>query len=224
MDAFSIDTTCEFGTAPCSRFSLFYTFYGIAVALSLRKAPYISLLYALLLLVSLFTEFGLGIAATTLHFGLGFLNGLAIALLLHAVALAPHDFAKHKYKLILLLVELAVAALVFAYVDVRVPENGFPSGLWLSFLGYTLWFGLVFFINFKYGAYDTKSADEVVWYTRTLLYWWGALVPYYGFASIGRLSAISAGLLGCAVTLACTGALVYFTGHHRPPLPHPSSD
>jgi len=148
---------------------------------------------------------------STLQCFLGALTGLPFQFRLETVALAPHNFRKHKYKLILLLVELAVAALAFAFVDEIVPETGFQSGVWLSFLWYTLWWGIVFFINFKYGAYEAKTANDRVLYCQTYIVWWTALLPYYVAASLPYISNYVAGIIGLVLSVSLA-LLAYLYG------------
>ena len=211
MQLFEVNTECKFAASPCSNMALFYTFYGVAVAMSSRNIGYVSLVYAVLLLLSVWTEFGLNTLDTTVHFGLGFVAGYTIAAVLKTVVIAPTNVLKDKYHLVLYIVELAVAAFVFVFVDEIVPENGFPVGLWMAFLGYVLWFGAVYFINFKYGGLETKNARDVVLFTRTYLYWFLALVPYFVTASLLFLNRYASGLLATIFTVLLTVGYRLFT-------------
>jgi len=218
MEIFVVNTECAFAASPCSNFALLYTFYGITVAISGRSVGYISVVYAILLVLSLFTEFGLGVFDTTVHFVLGLVSGLTISSMLRTVLIAPLHILEHKYQLVLYFVELAVAALIFIFVDDIVPEHGFPRGLWMALLWYLLWFGTVYFINFKYGSFERKSKEDVVWYTRTYLYWGLAMLPYFATASLTFLNRYITGVLATFIIL-LTVAFYRFLAH-RGPAPH----
>lgn len=204
MPIFQENTECVFAATPCSNLALMYTFYGIAVGISSRNVGYLSAVYAVLLFLSLWTSYGLNALDTTIHFCMGLLSGYTIAWVLKTVMIAPTNIVKHKYQLVLYIVELAVAVLIFAFVDEIVPENGFPKGLWMSFLAYVLYFGAVYFINFKYGAFETKNVTNVVLFTRTYLYWFLAMIPYYATASLLFWNRYVSGAVATVVTLIVT--------------------
>lgn len=206
MHIFQANTDCTFAASPCSNLALLYTFYGIAVGISSRNIGYLSAVYAVLLFLSMWTSYGLDVLDTTLHFGLGLVSGYTIARVLKTVMIAPTNIVKHKYQLVLYIVELAVAVMIFAFVDEIVPENGFPVGLWMSFLGYVLYFGAVYFINFKYGAFETKNSTNVVLFTRTYLYWFLALIPYYATSSLLFWNRYASGVIATTITLIVTVA------------------
>jgi hypothetical protein len=206
MTVFRINTECEFAASPCSNLALLYTFYGIAVALSSHNIGYLSAVYAALLFLSLWTNYGLDIFDTTFHFCLGLVPGYTIAKVLRTVMIAPTSIAKHTYQVVLYIVQLAVAVLVFAFVDEVVPENGFPVGLWMSFLAYVLYFGALYFVNFKYGAFDTKNSTNLALFTRTYVYWFLALIPYYATASLLFWNRYVSGVIATALTIALTFA------------------
>lgn len=214
MKLFEENTECEFAAAPCSNLALLYTFYGVAVGISSRNVGYLSTVYAVLLFLSLWTDRGLGAFDTTLHFALGLVSGFTIARVLKTVLIAPTNIVKHKYQLVLYVVELAVGALVFVFVDETLEETGFPVGLWLSFLAYVLYFGVLYFVNYKHGAFETKNSRNLVMFTRTYLYWFMAMFPYYLTASFLFWNRYVSGVIATGIVLSVT-LLVAFTSQSR---------
>jgi hypothetical protein len=207
MHAFAVDTACAYSAEPCSNLSLLYTFYGIAIGFSGTNAFYAGFAYATLLVVTLFSSSGLTVLPASLHFLFGFVCGFSIARLLHTVVIAPKNVLRNRYQLILYFVELAAGLLIFAYIDERVPENGFPVGLWCSLLLYVLWFGSIYFINFKYGGFDSKNYGIRHEFTYTYIYWFSTMLPFFATSAIPLINRYVSGALATGVTLLL--ALIY---------------
>jgi hypothetical protein len=133
---------------------------------------------------------------------------------IHTVRIAPDKLTQKHHVLVLFVLELASAILIFMFVDDKIPENNFPRGLFITFLAYVLWCGVVYFVNHKYGAYQISTAEHQAHYTQTYLWWGFSMIPFFAVSLIGSLNRYLCSLFGL-VSLASGITIMRLLDHKK---------